>query len=101
MVGEELLDEEAKSLRDLVEEAAKPPPQKTKKKKTGKDEAGSSKAKSHERTPSLVKQRKGKGEVSVGSLMKIPVAPRKHKGKEKFPEPIVESSEHIDFHISF
>jgi hypothetical protein len=28
MVGEELLDEEAQSLRDLVEEAAKPPPQK-------------------------------------------------------------------------
>jgi hypothetical protein len=34
MVGEEFLDEEAQSLRDLVEEATKPPPQKTKKKKT-------------------------------------------------------------------
>jgi hypothetical protein len=33
MVGEELLDEEAQNLRDLVEEAAKPPPQKTTKKK--------------------------------------------------------------------
>lgn len=60
-----------------------------------------SKAKSHERTPSFVKQRKGEGEVSVGSLMKIPMAPKKHKGKEKVPKPIVESFEHIDFHFFF
>jgi len=100
MVGEELLDEEAQSLKDLVEEASKPPPQKTNKKKTGKDEATLSKAKSHERTPSLVKQRKGEGEVSMGSPTKIPMAPKKHKGKEKVLEPIVESSEHIDFHFS-
>jgi hypothetical protein len=84
MVGEELLDEEAQSLRDLVEEASNPPPQKTNKKKTRKDEAASSKAKSHERTPSLVNQRKGEGEVSMGSLTKIPMAPRKHKGRKKF-----------------
>ncbi len=29
------------------------------------------------------------------------MAPRKHKGKEKVLEPIVESFEHIDFHFSF
>jgi hypothetical protein len=38
-----------------VEEMVKPPPQKTKNKKMGKDDVGLSKAKSHEKTPSLVK----------------------------------------------
>jgi hypothetical protein len=101
MVGEELLDEEAQSLRDLVEEAAKSPPQKTEKKKTGKDEVGLNKAKSHEKTRSLVKQRKGEGEVNVGSSTKTPVALTKHKGKEKVLELIVELFEHVDFHSSF
>lgn len=36
MVGEELHDEEAQSLKDNVEETIKPPPQKTKKKRQGK-----------------------------------------------------------------
>jgi hypothetical protein len=65
-----------------------------------KDEVGPSKAKSHEKTPSLVKQRKGVDEVNVGSLVKTPVVPQKQKGKEKVPEPIVELDQHIDFHSS-
>jgi len=101
MVGEELLDEEAQSLRDLVKEATKSPPQKTEKKKTGKDEVGLNKDKSHEKTRSLVKQRKGEGEVNVGSSTKTPMALTKHKGKEKVPELIVELFEHVDFHSSF
>jgi hypothetical protein len=47
MVGEEFHDEEAWSLRDLVEEAVELAPRKCKKKKTGKDEAGPSKARAH------------------------------------------------------
>ncbi len=61
---------------------------------------GPSKAKAHERTFSLVKQRKGVDEVNMGSPMKTLVAPQKQKGKEKVPEPIVEWDEHIDFHSS-
>jgi hypothetical protein len=34
----------------------------------------------------------------MGSLAKTPMAPRKHKGKEKVFEPIVELDEHINFH---
>jgi len=51
---------------------AQPIPQKFKKKKTRKDEAGLSKAKAHEKTPSLIKQRKGMDEVNMGSPMKTP-----------------------------
>jgi hypothetical protein len=38
-----------KALKDLVEEAMKAPPQKTKKNTKGKDEAGLSKVKAHEK----------------------------------------------------
>jgi hypothetical protein len=51
MVDGELHVEEVQSLKDLVEEAIEPAPRKCKKKKTGKDEVGPSKAR--ERTPSL------------------------------------------------
>jgi hypothetical protein len=53
-----------------------------------------SEAKSHERTLSLVKQRKGEDEMSTGSLAKIPTTPKKHKGNE----PTMELAWHIDFH---
>ncbi len=98
MVCGELHDEKARSLKDLVEEAVEPTQRKCKKKKTRKDEAGPSKARAHDRTPSLVKQRKGVDEVSVDSPMKTPTTPQKQKGKEKIPEPIMESEQHIDFH---
>jgi hypothetical protein len=75
MVGGKLHDEEAQSLKDLVEEAIEHIPRKSKKKKMGKDEVGSSKAKAHERTPSPIKQKKGMDEVSVGSLVKTPTIP--------------------------
>jgi hypothetical protein len=58
-----------------VEEAIEHIPRKSKKKKMGKDEVGSSKAKAHERTPSPIKQKKGMDEVSVGSLVKTPTIP--------------------------
>jgi hypothetical protein len=51
-------------------------------------------------TPSLIKQRKGGDEVSAGSPTKTLMTPKKHKGKEKVPKLIVESTEHIDFHSS-
>jgi type I site-specific restriction-modification system R (restriction) subunit len=54
MVNDEFHDEEAQSLKDLVEKTMKAPPQKTKNKKIGKDEVGMNKAKAHEITPSLV-----------------------------------------------
>jgi hypothetical protein len=75
MVGNKLCDEEAQSLKDLVEEAVKHVSRKSKHKKMGKDEIGSSKAKAHERTLSLIKQRKGMDEVNVGSLVKTPTTP--------------------------
>jgi hypothetical protein len=84
MVGRELRHEEVRSLKDLVEEVAQLAPRKSKKKKIWRDEAGPSKTKAHERTSSHVKQRKGVDKVNVGSLIKIPMAPQKHKGKEKF-----------------
>jgi hypothetical protein len=59
-----------------------------------------SEAKSHERTPSLVKQRKGKDEMSVGSPAKTSIAPKKHKRNEQVLEPIVELAKHINFHFS-
>jgi hypothetical protein len=65
----------------------------------GEDEVGPSKARAHERTPSVVKQWKGVDEVNVGSPMKTPATPQKKKGKEKV-EPIVESKKQIDFHSS-
>ncbi len=64
-----------RGLKDLVEEATQLAPCKFKKKKMRKDEAGSSKAKAHERTPSLVKQRKGMDKVNMGSPLKTLVAP--------------------------
>ncbi len=36
--------------------------------------------------------------MRVGSSVKIPIAPKKNKGKEKVFEPIMESPKHIDFH---
>ncbi len=57
MVGGELYDEGAQSLRDVVEEVAQPAPRKSKKKQMGKDEAGSSNAKAHEKTLSPIKPR--------------------------------------------
>lgn len=97
MVGEKLHDEKAQNLNDLVEEVAQPIPWKSQKKKK-KDEANPSKAKAHERIPSHFKQRKGVDEVSMGLSTKILTAPKKHKGKEKVFEPIVELDEHINFH---
>jgi hypothetical protein len=70
MVGGEFCDEETKNLKDLVKEVEQHVPQKFKNKKTRKDEVGPSKAKAHEKTPCLVKQRKGMDEVNVGSLVK-------------------------------
>ncbi len=81
-----------------MEEAIEPTQRKCKKKKTRKDEASPSKARAHARTPSLVKQRKGVDEVSMGSHVKTPTTPQKQKGKEKILELIMESEEHIDFH---
>jgi hypothetical protein len=49
MIGEQLCDEKAQSIRDLVEESVKAPPQKIKKNTKGKDEAGPSKVKAHEK----------------------------------------------------
>ncbi len=98
MVGGDFHDEEAQSLRNLVEEVVEPNPRKCKKKKMGKDEASPSKARAHERNPSFVKQRKGVDEVSVGSPVKTPTTPQKQKGKEKVLEPIVEFEKHVDFH---
>jgi hypothetical protein len=83
-VGNELRDEEAQSLKDLVEEAIKHVSRKSKKKKMGKDEVGSSKAKAHERTLSPIKQRKGLDKVSVGSPVKTPHNSLKAKGEGKF-----------------
>ncbi len=79
MGAKELFDEKAQSLKGLLEETVKPPPQKNFIKKKRKDEVG--KAKACENIPSLIKQRKGKDKVSVGSPTKIPLAPKKNKGK--------------------
>jgi hypothetical protein len=49
MVGGELHDEEAQSLKDMMEKAAQPTPQKSKKKQMGKDEACMNKKKAHEK----------------------------------------------------
>jgi hypothetical protein len=77
MVGRDFHDEEAQSLRNLVEEVVEPDPWKCKKKKMGKDEVGPSKARARGRNPSLVKQRKGADEVNVGSPVKTPSTPQK------------------------
>jgi hypothetical protein len=62
MIGEQLCNEEAQSIRDLVEEAMKAPPQKTKKNTKGKDEASPSKTKAHEKLlPSSLKGSEEKG----------------------------------------
>jgi hypothetical protein len=65
----------AQSLMDVVEEVAQPTPQKSKKKQMGKGEVGSRKTNAHERTPSLIKQRKGVDEVQLL---------RRKKGRKKF-----------------
>jgi hypothetical protein len=39
--------------------------------------------------------------VNVGSLVKTLLNPKTNKGKEKFIEPIVKLSKHINFHSSF
>jgi hypothetical protein len=98
MVGEDLHEEEAQSLREYVEEVVKLVPQKLKKKKTWKDEVGLNKAKDDERTPSPIKQKKGKYKVSMGSLVKTLPTLKKYKGKEKVHKPIMESDEHVNFH---
>ncbi len=54
MVGEELRDEEAQSIKNMVEEDTKAPPRKSKKKTKGKDKTSPSRVKAHERTPSSV-----------------------------------------------
>jgi hypothetical protein len=90
MVGEDFCEKEAQSLKEYVEEVVKLVPQKPKKKKTWKDDAGLNKAKDHERTPSFIKQKKGEDEVSMGSLVKTLVALKKYKGKEKVTKSIVE-----------
>jgi hypothetical protein len=100
MVGEDFREKEAQSLKEYVEEVVKFAPQKPKKNKIRKDKVGLNKAKDHERTPSPVKQKKGKDEVSMGSLVKTFAAFKKYKEKEKVPEPIVDLNEHIDFHSS-
>jgi hypothetical protein len=55
MVGEELHDKEAQSIKEMVEEVSKAPPRKSKKKTKWKDDATLSKAQARERTfsPSL------------------------------------------------
>jgi hypothetical protein len=69
MFGKELRDEEAQSLRDLVEEAIQLVPRNSLKKKMRKDEASPNQARAHGRIPSLIKQRKGVDEVRMGSPM--------------------------------
>jgi hypothetical protein len=54
MVGAKFCDEEVQSIRNMVEEAMKVPPCKSKKKTKGKDKASSNRVKAHERTLSLV-----------------------------------------------
>ncbi len=54
MVGEELHDEEAQSMKNMVEEDVKAPPGKNKKKTKAKDKANPSRVKAHERTPSSI-----------------------------------------------
>jgi hypothetical protein len=54
MVSEELHDEEAQSIQNMVREDAKAPPRKSKKKTKGKDKASPSTIKAHERPPSSV-----------------------------------------------
>lgn len=98
MAGGKHHDEKAWSLKDLVEEVAYLAPKKSK--KTRWDETNPNKAKAHERTPSLIKQRKGVDKVSVGSSVKIPTTPQKHKRKEKALRPIVKSDEYLNFHSS-
>jgi ATP-dependent protease HslVU (ClpYQ) ATPase subunit len=65
MIGEQLCDEKAQSIRDLVEEAMKAPPQKTKKNTKRKDQASPSKVKAHEKLlPSSLEGREKRMEIS-------------------------------------
>jgi hypothetical protein len=54
MLREELCDEKAQSIINMVEEVAKALPHKSKKKTKGKDDGSPSRTKAHERTLSLV-----------------------------------------------
>jgi hypothetical protein len=60
VVGEDLFEKEAQSLKEYVEGVVKLASQKPKKKKTWKGEVGLNKAKDHERIPSLLNKRKEK-----------------------------------------
>lgn len=100
MVGEQLRDKKAQSIKEMVEEATKPPPRKSLKKMKGRDKASPSIAQAHERTFSLVTQKKGKTKANTGLLMKTLMTPQKNNGKEKVHKPKEGSHEHIDFHFS-
>ncbi len=75
MIGEQVHDEEVQSIQNMVEEVAKASPWKTKKKTMKrKYEAGPSKAKAHEKTPSpLFEKREKRG---VWALWHKPMAPK-------------------------
>ncbi|CAM6029423.1 unnamed protein product [Sphagnum balticum] len=85
MVGEDLREKEAQSLKEYVEEVVKLVPQKPKKKKTWKDEVGLNKAKDHERTLSPIKQKKEKTNAPSGGFAKATIKvrlPNSFVGKE-------------------
>jgi hypothetical protein len=71
---------------------------KSKKNKTWQMKQAQSKQRPMRGILPLFKQRKGVHEVSMGSLAKTLVTLKKHKGKEKVLEPIVESDEQVNFH---
>jgi hypothetical protein len=83
MVGEELYDEKAQKFKGIGGGGDITYSMKIQEKKTGKDETSASKAKAYERTPYLVKQRKGVDEVNMRSPAKNTMAPKKQKRKEK------------------
>jgi hypothetical protein len=60
MVGEYLHDKKVQNIKEMVEEVAKAPPRKSKKKTKGKDKVGPSKAQAHEQTLSLLLKRREK-----------------------------------------
>jgi len=84
MVSDELQNEDAQSLKNLLEEAVKAHPWKNKKKKIRKDEVGLSKAKARERTPSHIVRKKGEDDVNVGSLGKLSRLFKKIMKRKKF-----------------
>jgi hypothetical protein len=50
----------------------------------GKDDVGLIKPRTHERTPSPIKQKKGVNKVSMGSPMKTPQLLKSKRGRKKF-----------------